>query len=457
MCIPTTDQQAEIAYRAQLETLKADFLNQYYNACLRNISAEQLAATSNIKEYQYTLYYYDQSGQLTQTIPPTGVTFLSDVQVAAVQTYRSTPTGNTPVYPAHTLPTRYAYTSLNGQISQISPDALTTRSWYDAVGRLVVSQDGRQSQLSPARFSYTLYDVLGRVIESGEVQPQTVTIANTFVAKTSPVQQTDVDALLSGGTRTQVTRTFYDVSPLTTAPDNLKQNNLRSRVSMRSIESTYDGVGGVSTYDYATHYDYDLLGNVKTLLQDITPLLASGHRYKRIGYQYDQLSGKVNYVHYQKGRADQYSFCYRYDLNNRLTSAWSSYIDTLYPNQTQGRLFWDKEAGYKYYAHGPLARTELGHYRVQGQDYAYTLQGWMKGLNSAALVDNRDMGRDGNTASNSNLNRYSARDVFSYTLGFYYFGVQGDYAPIGGSNFSIEPAMSLFFNLNLQYALHPQL
>lgn len=47
--------------------------------------------------------------------------------------------------------------------------------------------------------------------------------------------------------------------------------------------------------------------------------------------------------------------------------------------------------------HGPLARVELGENQVQGLDYAYTLQGWLKGLNSAALTPETDMGRDGLT------------------------------------------------------------
>lgn len=55
-------------------------------------------------------------------------------------------------------------------------------------------------------------------------------------------------------------------------------------------------------------------------------------------------------------------------------------------------VYWEKQAGYSYYRHGPLARTELGQLKVQGIDYAYTLQGWLKGVNSNAIGGSFDMG-----------------------------------------------------------------
>ncbi|WP_290790906.1 hypothetical protein [Flavihumibacter sp. UBA7668] len=54
------------------------------------------------------------------------------------------------------------------------------------------------------------------------------------------------------------------------------------------------------------------------------------------------------------------------------------------------RSQWNKEARYQYYLHGPFARTILGQQNVQGIDYAYTLQGWLKGVNSQHLNPGRD-------------------------------------------------------------------
>jgi hypothetical protein len=42
--------------------------------------------------------------------------------------------------------------------------------------------------------------------------------------------------------------------------------------------------------------------------------------------------------------------------------------------------------------HGPLARTEIGQHKVQGVDYAYTLHGLLKNVNSGTLNETREMG-----------------------------------------------------------------
>ncbi len=88
-------------------------------------------------------------------------------------------------------------------------------------------------------------------------------------------------------------------------------------------------------------------------------------------------------------------------------------------------VIWDKEANYFYYQHGPLARTELGDQKVQAMDYAYTIQGWIKGVNSNTLKETRDIGQDGETTS-TNLNQHVGRDAYGYSLNYF----SGDYASI---------------------------
>ena len=86
--------------------------------------------------------------------------------------------------------------------------------------------------------------------------------------------------------------------------------------------------------------------------------------------------------------------------------------------------YWQKDARYSYYKHGPLARTILGQQQVQGVDYAYTLQGWLKGINSTAVGNGTyDIGSDGKAGS---LNANVARDVYGFSLNYY----SGDYKPI---------------------------
>jgi RHS repeat-associated protein len=135
---------------------------------------------------------------------------------------------------------------------------------------------------------------------------------------------------------------------------------------------------------------------------------------------FGSVSGKVNFVMYQYGQPDQFIHRYEYDADNRITDVLSS---------TDGFL-WDREASYFYYLHGPLARIELGEYRVQGLDYYYTLQGWIKGVNSPTGINAQanDPGKDGVGTSTV------GRDVYAYNLGYY----QGDYKPSGVSTAKIE-------------------
>ncbi|MBK6823026.1 MAG: hypothetical protein IPG87_08570 [Saprospiraceae bacterium] len=130
-------------------------------------------------------------------------------------------------------------------------------------------------------------------------------------------------------------------------------------------------------------------------------------------YEYDLISGKVNKVYYQSNKSDQFIHDYRYDADNRLTLVRTSH----------NGILWDEDAHYVYYPHGPLARTEIGENEIQGLDYAYTLQGWIKGMNSGNLQVNTDMGKDGMT---SQQHQTFAKDEVGYVLNYY----QGDYNSI---------------------------
>ncbi|NQY07199.1 MAG: hypothetical protein HRT68_13670, partial [Flavobacteriaceae bacterium] len=80
-----------------------------------------------------------------------------------------------------------------------------------------------------------------------------------------------------------------------------------------------------------------------------------------------------------------------------------------------------------YYAHGPLARTELGDKKVQGLDYIYTLQGWLKSVNGENLKSpENDLGTDGLPGSAHHL---FGKDAFGYSLQYFdndYQAVNGD-------------------------------
>ena len=303
-----------------------------------------------------------------------------------------------------------------------------TKFWYDKLGRLILSQNPKQvNKVNPINssvtkaYSYTLYDALGRVIEVGEKfenhvggHPKFSSIFGSIVGGTVNPIAIDDDKfqtwVLSSGPRREVTKTYYDEQTIFTLTT---QNNLRKRVASVTYETLYDGNN--MTYNHATHYSYDIHGNVSRLWQENPDLSVSGQTIKRIDYDYDLISGKVNKVTYSPGELDQFIHRYAYDADNRIVKVETS----------RDGMRYDLDAKYFYYAHGPLARIEYGKAQVQGVDYAYTIQGWIKGVNSNTLKKSRDMGRDGDN-SFANPNGNFAKDISGYTLNYY----QGDYAAI---------------------------
>ena len=79
-------------------------------------------------------------------------------------------------------------------------------------------------------------------------------------------------------------------------------------------------------------------------------------------------------------------------------------------------VIWETDTHYDYYAHGPLQRTELGADSIQGIDYAYTINGWLKGINMPSLNPAHDPGGDGHT---SGSNTGFGRDAFGMILGYH--------------------------------------
>jgi hypothetical protein len=208
----------------------------------------------------------------------------------------------------------------------------------------------------------------------------------------------------------QITKTLYDNPVHLTLQT--ASNSRKRVVASIYLENQNDSEGD------STLYSYDLTGNVKTLVQHVKALVAADadNGKKRMDYDYDLVSGKVNKVSYQRGKGDQFFYKYSYDAENRITGALTS----------RDELVWTEDASYRYYLHGPLARTELGQYKVQGLDYAYTLQGWMKGINSDALSSTTEMGQDGEATT---IFSKVSKDVYGFKLGYF----AGDYQPISTS------------------------
>ncbi|MDI9363590.1 MAG: deaminase domain-containing protein [Flavobacterium sp.] len=438
---PCSDVQTQAQFIAQLlytkmqDSLIANFDSLYMAKCLSAQSVETFTATYGPKEYHYTLYYYDQAGNLVKTLPPAAVqpnynsNYLSNVASSRNMGIAYPNSANN-----EAMATNYRYNSLNQVVAQKTPDAGATHMWYDRLGRLVLSQNAKQAQVH--NYSYTMYDVLGRISQVGQVEGatemasfgfrdannQTYYIAPPMDENGNPTA--DLRDIIcrnddlwnqwinapSANPKKQITLTVYDIpytSIAVNAPGSLYQQNLRNRVSYSMVfnaatqmQTHVDGtiIGGTS----ATYYTYDIHGNVDTLVQDYNTGMGtiSGNRFKKMVYSYDLISGKVNYVAYQPNAADAFYHRYGYDAENKLTKVETS----------KDAVYWETDATYDYYRHGPLAKTITGELQVQSVTNAYTIQGWIKGF-----------------VPGNDANQLIARQAFNYGLGYF----TGDYTPIG--------------------------
>ncbi len=224
----------------------------------------------------------------------------------------------------------------------------SSRFYYDRLGRLVVSQNARQ--YANNKFSYSLYDALGRVFQAGEKSENNGTSLFATIFGTNVGGQyipTVIDDaklavwINASGSRKEVTQSYYDQTVIAGLPSDYMPNpqTQRKRITHVTYEYQYDGDD--QKYDHATHYDYDIHGNVKTLLQDNKkmaqdPLLVS-QRFKRMDYNYDLISGNVHRVSYEKGKIDQWHHAYEYDADNRITEVFTT-TTTPFTTPQQGQI-----------------------------------------------------------------------------------------------------------------------
>lgn len=351
----------------------------YENTCVNPDSLEdEFSLSYQQGYYHYTLFYYDRAGNLVKTVPPAGVDTVANSRTTS---------------PTHTYLTTYTYDALAHLLSKTSVDGGTTTYWYDSKGRLRFTQNAQQA--SDNEYSYSKYDYLGRVTECG-VSTQGASTA-TFKTK---MDQTNYPTASS----TQLVYSVYTNSHAHAMYlDGEEQKFLANRVSY--MLSDYDGDTTTHQDQYITYYSYNPHGLVEWVIQEF-PIL--GKKY--IKFEYDLISKKVSEVKFNEGEIDQYFHRYTYDEENRITKVESS----------RNGIIWDADAEYQYFAHGPLKRIELGEDNVQGLDYIYSLQGWLKAINYPGLDKSKDPGNDGYASSS---HATVAPDAFGMELNYY----EGDY------------------------------
>lgn len=404
------EQNAINAYNDMISQAQTEFLNEV--DCFTDVD-ELFTMSYELHEYNYTLFYYDQAGQLVQTVPPAGVDVLTNAAFPGGIWDEITE-------PTHDQQTIYTYNGAGLMLESEAPDGGTTKFYYDDLYRLRFVQNALQ--LANNQFSYTKYDELGRAIEAGEAGDPTLTM---------PDLEANVnDNTFPSNTVLDFTKTYYEEGfaegGLSSIADVFTdgQENLRGAVgAVEKYTADFEVSSGNvipiagTEFQSVSSFSYDFHGNVTEMVQTNYHHALEENEHKLIQYDYDLISGNVQEVTYQAGELDEWRHAYHYDAANRLIRVFTS---------DDGEE-WDMDAKYFYYLHGSLARVEKGHDKVQGMDFAYNLQGWLKGVNSTTLDPTQDIGKDG---AATGLDKFSGADVNGFSLGYY----KNDYNPILGSN-----------------------
>lgn len=269
-------------------------------------------------EYHFTLKYYDQAGNLVQTVPPAGVHPLSDT--AANNLASDAAVAN----PAHTLVSTYAYNSLGQVIAKTTPDAGMKRSWYNFAGQARLSQNAQQAL--DGRYAYVKYDQQARVIETGLVANApangVVTALDSTKLQGYAEDQEFPQPCYSTAPQpcrystAEVVTTTYDDYPASYCQA-MKSRQLVNGANLRGRIAAI--VAATSIGAVATCYSYDPHGNITALTQDIP-----GVATKTTAYDYDILDGKILAMHYQPGQPDRLEHRFTYDPDRRLLTAETS-------------------------------------------------------------------------------------------------------------------------------------
>ncbi|MCD6065617.1 MAG: hypothetical protein K0S33_443 [Bacteroidetes bacterium] len=404
--------QAQALYNTYLDAITNAFIAKYKMYCYKSLQ-ESFERVYKLHEYHYTLYYYDEAGNLQRTVSPNGVDLLP---LSAPLPF------TTILYPAHSSSTavddnyvnNYEFNSYNQELKEHTADGGLTTFFYDLLGRSCASQNGDQVHYDA--YSYALYDQLGRIIEVGEATNPPQLLSDAIVE--DPVA---FNAWINGCTRSEVIQTYFDEEITSIPAFTSGQQNLRNRISSVTLKHLYNP--GILNYDNASHYSYDEHGNLLELIEENTEFANSlaTQQFKTIFYEYELISGNVKKITYQKDQADLFIHTYTYDADNRLHEVFTS---------RDGKNF-ERDAKYFYYQHGPLARVERGDAQVQGEDYFYTIQGWLKGMNSNSLAFNTDPGKDANRLSlysnlETGIHQFIAADAASFNLNYF----DSDYSSI---------------------------
>lgn len=229
-----------------------------------------------------------------------------------------------------------------------------------------------------------------------------------------PIPSTPPEEFVIGNDRREQLFTHYDLKdtmglwsilypPGDPTPDPVRR---RQQFVAGNVSKTYTMEPETTT----TWYSYDIYGRVEWVVQYINGLGA-----KTIDYEYDEATGAITMVRYQKDDASE-RFTHKYLYNNvgELVSVRTS----------RDNLNFIEHAKYQYYEKGAVKRIDLAG-GLQGIDYIYTLEGKLKAINHPGLSGADDPGTDVNDAFGYVID-YHKRDYSRSNAGSVNWSQSGD-------------------------------
>jgi subtilase family serine protease len=365
-------------------------------------SLEQLP-TYSLGDISYN--FYNNAGRLVVSIAPNGVKMILE-SLNGIDDFD-----------VNALPyaTYYTYNHQGWLLSTTETDAGMSEYIYRKDGSIRFSQNAEQREKSiglDSYFSYTDYDQLGRPIESGEYE--------RFWDDLDPVDfgSLEMEGLLGltgfnnfGASKRDWVKTTYDEAAGSIL--NLPTEYVQEFV-MGAVSST-------SNANITTWYSYDEQGRVTWMAQN--PTLLPDKTFL-VEYQYDFLGNvlQVGYKAYSGGSAsDAFYHYYTYDADKRLSAAYTS-LDDIVPAVVATSPEAQIQAKYDYYLHGPLKRIELGD-KLQGIDFVYNINGWLKQINNPDNLSDKD----------------GTNDAFALLLNYYQTNMLSLFQPVQlSSSFDIN-------------------
>lgn len=363
----------------------------------------------------------------TPNTPNFSTTLLNDVSVSMSSSYLYQTAS-----PKHKMTEVFDYDSEGKVTISKSPDSGKNSIIYAQDGKRRFTQNSKQALVTAAnglpsqtgtKFSYTNYDEFDRPIETGEYHsafntgsnPTKLVFQDFYAEFDEPIPGVQSVKYLAANEQ-NVNENIRTTDRIFIVYDKADPN-FYSLTGLSVNDYKQDFLNGEISYSYnenrKTWYSYDEDGRISWVVQKYENLPAvDGLNIKTFNYKYDLIGNLLEVIYQKENLIDKLVHYFEYDADKRLKRAFTL------KNGTVKHL----DAEYYYYLHGPLKRIELGN-NLQGVDFVYTVDGWLKNINAPELDALHDPGKDGNLSSG----KISYPDLFGQSLDYF----DGDYERAG--------------------------